>query len=308
MGADLTTLKSLVRRAMWWSQRTPVGSLVKAARKVGVREDLRQRKSAFEQQAIPSSVTVPAADLEARGWARADDLADPKLMAELVVTAAARRASSTTLLEHQASTHKAFWGRLLDAEAVDAAEFGGAEGTKLLPVNSIFVRFALQPNVVGLVARHLGTVPLLTDVLLTLSVPGPDELSYSQLWHRDYDDRQTVKVFVYLSDVDGPDDGPFTLIDGPGSAPVRPLRSTHRDDAWVFGRTHRDHVVSVTGPTGSTFVCETSRCLHMGSRVAPGHTRLMYTANFISPPSVYPGWATRFTPAADPFERLVLGQ
>ena len=42
------------------------------------------------------------------------------------------------------------------------------------------------------------------------------------------------------------------------------------------------------GSRMSAFIVETSRCLHMGSRLAPGHTRLLYTATFTTAPRLYP--------------------
>jgi hypothetical protein len=47
----------------------------------------------------------------------------------------------------------------------------------------------------------------------------------------------------------------------------------------------------------------------MGSRVAPGHSRLMYTATYVPAPMTYPAYAPKFRPAGalEPHERLLLG-
>lgn len=49
-----------------------------------------------------------------------------------------------------------------------------------------------------------------------------------------------------------------------------------------------DSAQAIRAPRLSAFMVDTARCLHMGSRVAPGHERLLYTATYISIPRLYP--------------------
>ncbi len=166
-----------------------------------------------------------------------------------------------------------------------------------------------QPAVVAFVAGYLGELPRLADVLLTYSRPASAELSYSQLWHRDYDDTHTVKIFVYLTDVLEIGDGPFTFLPGPPSDRVGFMLRSHQADDAFLARTQPSAVKEMRGPKLTAFACETSRCVHMGSRVQPGHARLMYTATFVSAPSLYPAGAPRFraTRPVTSDERLLLG-
>ena len=57
------------------------------------------------------------------------------------------------------------------------------------------------------------------DFWYTPPVPADTPRRVSQHWHRDYDDRHLLKVFIYLVDVDD-DTGPFEFI--PGSEPGGP--------------------------------------------------------------------------------------
>jgi hypothetical protein len=155
---------------------------------------------------------------------------------------------------------------------------------------SIFVRFASQPDVVDLVAAYFGEAPYLSYVALDLSENVDGELSMSQLWHRDHDDTKVVKLFVYLTDVDSELNGPFNFIPPEPSARINAIEATHLADDKVFLRVPRDAVIRVTASAGAAFLVDTGRCYHMGSRVAPGRYRLMYTASYISRPAIYPNF------------------
>jgi hypothetical protein len=163
-----------------------------------------------------------------------------------------------------------------------------------LPTDNPFVAFALQPAVISVLARIFGELPLLDDVLLTLSRPNGKALAFSQLWHRDYDDTRTVKIFIYLTDVVSKEDGPFTFVDGPLSDLLGSSLRSRRDDKEISRRIPTEAVREMVAPRLSVFMVDTSRCLHMGSRVAPGHVRLLYTASYISVPRLYPEPPLRF--------------
>lgn len=289
----------LFRRALWHANRTPVSRVSKAVLSALHRDELEARRSAARALKIPGAVAARSADLAENGYAMLGDLLDPALLADLDAASAERMAHATEREGQQVAMHKSFWVRLLDAEAVG----GGFD------VDNVFVRFALQPAVVAFVAGYLGELPRLTDVLLTYSRPASAALSYSQLWHRDYDDTHTVKVFVYLTDVLEFGDGPFTFLPGPPSDRVGFMLRSHQADDAFLARTQPSAVKEMRGPKLTAFACETSRCVHMGSRVQPGHARLMYTATFVSAPSLYPAGAPRFraTRPLSSDERLLLG-
>ena len=289
---------SLWRRALWHANRTPLAKPIKGVVSLMHRRD----KAARAEAARAYGGEAPRAasqQLDAKGYCLVSHLMDAQLMAELEADSVGRVTRAAQARESQKETHKAFWVRLLDDSMVDGA----------FDCDNVFVRFALQPAVIGVLAGSLGELPRLTDVLLTYSTPSHEALAYSQLWHRDYDDVRTIKLFAYLTDVNDVADGPFTFLPGPASDRVGFAVRSHLSDAEFFRRAERGAVQEIRAPRLSAFMCETSRCFHMGSRVHAGHARLMFTATFISSPSVYPAVQPRFRAnrALSADERLLLG-
>ena len=138
-------------------------------------------------------------------------------------------------------------------------------------------------------------LPQLSDVVLTLSQPMDNRpLSYSQLWHLDHDDKRVCKLFIYLTDVRDTADGPLTFIPAPASKPFRNTIKSHMNDDRVFAKVDRSTVKEIIAPRLSSFIVNTARCLHMGSRIQSDRTRLLYTATYIQPPRIYPEPPSRF--------------
>lgn len=154
--------------------------------------------------------------------------------------------------------------------------------------NAELVEFALSDGVLGAATRYLGMVPYLTRLDLMYSLPrGKDENIASQLFHLDHEGLTQVKCFVHLFEVGDPE-GPFTFIPADASAriirDIRTLRRQRGQTRDVESRRYLDEeiaavggsesVVTVKGPTGTGVAVDTSRCLHLGSRVDPGRFRL----------------------------------
>ena len=290
---------SLLNRLVWRAHRVGLGAWLKALLSLWNAED-KSRRRGIAQQLAPDAGAERASDqLRDEGWTMATGFADASLLEELRAAGEARVRRVDELARKQGLTHKSFWVRLLDADLVDGR----------FPSDSIFVRFATQPGIVQLLTRYLGELPILVDVILTLSRDTNTELGYSQLWHRDYDDSRTLKVFVYLTDVNDTRDGPFTFLPGQQSDRIGITLRSHLPDAKVFSRVERTGTKEMLGAAHTTFVCQTSRCLHMGSRVAPGRSRLMYTATYVPAPMTYPAYEPKFSAAGalDTTERLLLG-
>jgi hypothetical protein len=272
------------RRLLWHVNRSPVAPAIKTVLRARHRGAVGERRRLLsELRADPRTLEAGAA-LARDGHASFDSIVDPAVLTALDEAGRAKLARADDAQRAQQSGHKAFWTRLLDEDKLDGR----------LPTDNPFVRFALQPNVLAAVGRALGELPQLDDVLLTLSRPTDAPLSYSQLWHLDHDDVRTIKVFVYLTDVADLGDGPFTFLPGPASDRFGFSVKSHRRDDAILRRARPEEIVSVTAPRLSTFAVETSRCLHMGSRVKPGHSRLLYTASYISVPRLFPEPPLRF--------------
>lgn len=249
-----------------------------ASRKVDARRRLARSLPAY------SEISATADLLAANGYVILDRVIDPEALQELSRAGEAKMARCTVAAAKQASTHKAFWTRLLDEDMEQG----------MLPSNNPFVSFAIQPAVLSVLSRRLGELPQLDYVLLTLSHGDSKELAYSQLWHRDHDDVRTIKLFVYLTDVISEADGPFTFLPAHVSDRFGFSIKSHRRDSEILPRVKCADVIAMMAPRLTTFMVETSRCLHMGSRMTPGHERLLYTATFITVPRLYPEPSPRF--------------
>jgi hypothetical protein len=182
-----------------------------------------------------------------------------------------------------------------DAGAVDEGEFGGrrmkGEFLRNLITNDdlrrypVLVDFALSDAAMAMAADYLGTIPYLNRVDLLYSIPrGGDEKVSSQLFHVDPEGLTQVKFFINVFDV-GDGEGPFTFI--PADATARIIREVSALRQQL-GKQHSERylddeiaavkatgsIVRVKGPQGAGVAVDTSRCLHLGSRVSPGTFRL----------------------------------
>jgi len=152
--------------------------------------------------------------------------------------------------------------------------------------NPELVEFALGDATLGAATRYLGMVPYLSHVDLVYSLPRPGTGNIdSQLFHLDPEGLRQVKFFIQIFDVGDPQ-GPFSFIPADTSARVlqdiatwrkrhgiEPSRRYSDEEVTAVGG-HRS-LITVQGPAGTAIAIDTSRCLHLGSRVQPGTFRLM---------------------------------
>ncbi len=162
--------------------------------------------------------------------------------------------------------------------------------------SNVFVRYALSRPILNVVADYLGEIPWLRYIILTESIHQEGSLKYSQKWHYDFDDVRMAKLFIYLSDVKSPEDGPFRLIPRQESQRVRnSFVKKHLDDKQLFAYVEPDKVMDLIAPTLTSFIGDPGSMYHCGSRVAPGHSRLLYTALYTAYPSIYPNGKELFS-------------
>jgi hypothetical protein len=285
MEAKLSAITATALRALWHFNRTPLARLAKRCLRLLRHKEVAKRRALAGVLPVSPQMRDLALRLNTEGYAFVNRIIDPGLLAAMAEDAAQKLAEADALTEKQLSRHKSFWVRLTDVEMRDGA----------FPASSPYVRFATQPGVLALLAQALGELPQLDYVLLTLSRPSNAELTYSQLWHRDHDDVRTIKLFVYLTDVKSEADGPFTFLPGPPSDRFGFSLQSHLADDHVLHRVRSEEIIRVVAPRLTAFMVETSRCLHMGSRMAAGHQRLLYTATYITVPRMYPEPPPRFT-------------
>jgi hypothetical protein len=142
-----------------------------------------------------------------------------------------------------------------------------------------FALVALDEAVLTSVGLSMGLVPHLEDIEVIVSKPSNGELSASQLWHRDVNDKAIVKLFVYLEGV-GAANGPFSFIPAQASGKVPPAAHHYLEDTYVEGLVPRDGWRSIEGQAGTAFLIDTGRCLHFGSRCTK--PRVAYIATYSS--------------------------
>ena len=192
-----------------------------------------------------------------------------------------------------------------------------------LDLSSPLLRFALSEQVVAPAARYLGMVPILTGVTVLASpFISDDSFAGSQLFHSDWEDRSQVKVFVHCSDV-RPEHGPLTAVAAHASTQVKEAVDYHYGgphfrlpDEEVLPRVDAQDITAFVGPVGSCTFIDTSRCLHLGSRVQRGASeRLVVQFQYLTPAAFDLQLAPRerarpfaaVTGGLTPLQRLVLG-
>jgi len=210
-----------------------------------------------------------------------------QLQAETEATAQARAARND----------KAFLRRRYQREPVSwRARFrsGRDPGTPRSPLTpaSPWLQLAVSERMLAIVDSYLGLWAKLSYADQWHTPPRPADAGRrgSMHWHRDFDDRHVVKVFVYLVDVDeatGPleyvsgsaDDGPY------GDAWAwRPLGETYPPPDEFERGIPRSARRTFTAPAGSMIFCDTSG-FHRGG-FATGRARDLFVLNYVSPAAI----------------------
>jgi len=162
-----------------------------------------------------------------------------------------------------------------------------------LTVDSSYMQFVLSPEIISIVTTYMGHVPLLHYVQLFHSKYVSDDLMESQLYHCDWLDVRQIKIFLYISDTDE-DNGALTILPPDVSQKIRDSGgytyggAGYRisDDDMNKECSVSENQIVLAGPAGSVFFADTCKCFHYGSRVKPGHERLIFYVDFISPAAI----------------------
>jgi len=124
------------------------------------------------------------------------------------------------------------------------------------------------------------------------SVPQPADAARisSQRWHRDYNDKHLLKVFLYLVDVDA-DMGPFQYVPGsqPGGPyadawPWEPLGQNYPTEEELEALVPGSAIEAFTAPKGTLIFCNTAG-FHRGG-FSTTDPRVLATATYSSPASL----------------------
>lgn len=179
-----------------------------------------------------------------------------------------------------------------------------------LAADNPWLQLGADPRILDMVNRYLGMWSKLSYVDLWYTVPSKEdaERQSSQRWHRDYNDKHLVKVFLYLSDVDE-GAGPFEYVvgsagEGPyaGSWPWRPLGDTYPPDNEFGRKVPESAMLTLTGEAGTIIFCNTSG-FHRGG-FATHRPRVMAVLNYVSPASLESLSQRNFKVSADALSGL----
>jgi hypothetical protein len=153
------------------------------------------------------------------------------------------------------------------------------------------LRIALDRRMLSMVSAYLGVLPVITEADFYASFPTQGPYTKSQLWHCDDDAGDVLKIFIYCEDVTS-ENGPFELV------PSVPSRRAREVVGYRYaGRRYRvsDEVMdlhvpaaqqtAVLGPRGTTFVVDTVRCFHRGSRIVHPMRRRVAAMICYTPPT-----------------------
>lgn len=227
--------------------------------------DAQERKRLAQGADLGGQEKTVLAELEREGFHSAQDIVDQGLLDELdreaqIVLQGAKNAPR--------SKNKDFWSTLLPRD---------------IGLDSVFVRYALQENILNLVSAYLGSVPILNRVEIFASFGSEGkEWQESQLWHQDRvgDSTRTMKLWVYLTDVLSDEQGPFTYLPTAASEKIFLPSFGRVTDEEVEAKGLTGQTIAVKGPRKSTFFIDTRACFHQGSRVLGSNMRVAYMANY----------------------------
>lgn len=149
-----------------------------------------------------------------------------------------------------------------------------------------------RADILRLASAFLGCKPTLCSVGVRWSFPGSRSPDMTQEFHRDPDDWRFLKLFVYLTDVDG-ESGPHIYVAGSHNT-RRSLRAKTYAQEQLEARFGKQNMRTILGARGTTFIADTSG-IHAG--IAPQRApRLLLQAQY----SILPNFALHYRPVAAP--------
>ncbi len=141
-----------------------------------------------------------------------------------------------------------------------------ATSAQLIKYKELF-RWGLNERLLKIVERYLG-LPVAYDGLLSvLSIADGREIG-QRAWHRDREDRQMVKVCVYLNNVTD-EGGPFQCLQPPINSLVcnsvkNMYRCVFNAELKTFSPNASDEVTTCTEPAGTVIFVDTASYYHRG--------------------------------------------
>jgi len=274
--------------------KSPLVHIFAEAHRIWRPEVQRARIRAFESLELNQTQTQIVDQLKKNGFAVVNELFSPSDFTGLAEYLDEKIRGLEKAKSQQLVHTKDFWVRLSDSDFSDG-----------MTTDHPLVQLSLKKDLLGVVAGYFGELAFLEYILLTYSLPSSSPLKSSQLWHQDHDNDRMIKFFIYLSDVEKNEDGPFTLLPKEAQKKIKNSFFTrHLSDTEVQNSYPLSQSVQIKGRKFSAFLVDTSVCYHMGSRVSEGHSRLMSTSLYVTLPKSYWGKIKNFVRATRPLEPI----
>ena len=167
--------------------------------------------------------------------------------------------------------------------------YGSGVSMVIPDIRNPYIRINLDDRVLGIAGSYMGLAPKFQGFSLRITLPVPPGATeyFSQRWHRDPEDRNMLKIFIYMTDVLDDISGPFIYVKGsqPGGPmgrvfPQRPPSAMYPELGAVEGVIPREAITTCFGKAGTIIFADTSG-LHKGGYTT-SRQRLMYTGTFYS--------------------------
>ena len=160
-----------------------------------------------------------------------------------------------------------------------------------LSLDSPYLRFCLQDQIIGIVSRYFREIPVLTHIGVWNSTPmffEGNEYSETQLFHCDADMNTQIKIFLCVNNV-ASKNGPLCLLDASQSKIARrKLRYRANSPGYRVTDGEMKNVLpnysisQCIGDKGTVFFADTSKCFHYGARIKDRElSRVLVWFNFI---------------------------
>ena len=141
------------------------------------------------------------------------------------------------------------------------ASITGYIKTEELINNSLVIKGANNPKLLSLLDSYFKCTYKLDWVWSWWSFPGEEKLG-PQKFHRDYENLNFVKVFVYLTDVDS-SNGPHQIIKGSHKIDKFYTRTRFSDNVIFENFNKKEDLISIEGKRGKSFIANTY-AIHKG--------------------------------------------
>lgn len=135
---------------------------------------------------------------------------------------------------------------------------------------------------VDIVAKYLGTLPILDSLQLWYSPNNSDELSGSRLLHRDPEDFKQIKIFIPIEEIQS-ENGPLNVIDKQQSQLIYKdliekklitKRNQKIEDKYVSDLNPKHHQMLLKNDECA--LVDTCACYHFGSRKSSKPRKLLF--------------------------------